>query len=180
MLPLPAMSGRWPFIVGITTIVAVVACRDKTAAPKPRSSEGSGNLTPTGRAAISAPPGPALGSGRPRPALPPAPAESAAPAPTASRVFEAETRDARWAPTAEAEIARRFKKLRGGALESTECRHSQCRITVAGTEAEVAQTITELEGSRGLHGFAASVMLTAPERKPDGTIVLRAFARFDR
>lgn len=107
-----------------------------------------------------------------RPALPPTQSPEA--------TFLAQSRDPDWAPSTEGEIRKRFQKIRGAKLSETECRHSQCRIVVAGGEAEVSRTIADLEGDRGLHGFAQNLLLTAPERKPDGSLVLRVFALFDR
>lgn len=100
--------------------------------------------------------------------------------PAASETFESETRDADWAGPTERGIKQRFKNVRGAKLRAAECRESRCRLTIAGTEAEVSQTIADLEGKRGLSGFAKSVLLTAPERKPDGSLELRAFAVFER
>jgi hypothetical protein len=136
------------------------------------------------RAAVAAPAGPALGSVEPRgsdtavprPELPPP-----APGVTADVAFAAQPRDADWAPGAEDEIRKRYRQVRGARLEATECRRSQCRLVIAGSEADVGQTIADLERAQGgLRGFAANLVLTAPEHKPDGTMVLRAFAMFDR
>jgi hypothetical protein len=98
----------------------------------------------------------------------------------AEAVFSAETRDDDWAPKVEKELAKRFAKVRGAKLEDTECRQSQCRIVVHGNPAEVSRTIADLEGTRGLHGYAKNIVLTAPEKKSDGSIVMRAFAVFER
>jgi hypothetical protein len=100
--------------------------------------------------------------------------------PAAAEAFEAEVRDVEWAKSTERGIKQRFKNVRGAALREAECRQSRCRLTLAGSENEVSQAIADLEGARGLTGFAASVILTAPERKPDGSLELRAFAVFDR
>lgn len=94
--------------------------------------------------------------------------------------FEAELRDAAWAPGVESGIKERFAQVRGAKLEQTECRKTKCRLTITGSEGDLAQTIADLEGPRGLHGYAKNVLLTAPAQKPDGTIELRAIAIFDR
>ncbi len=94
--------------------------------------------------------------------------------------FEAELRDAEWAPGVESGIKERFAQVRGAKLEQTECRKTKCRLTITGSEGDLAQTIADLEGPRGLHGYAKNVLLTAPAQKPDGTIELRAIAIFDR
>lgn len=124
-------------------------------------------------AKVEAPKAPEL----PKPALPPRPAGSKSAAETS---FQQQARDDDWAPTAEKEIHRRFQNVRGAKLEGTECRQSQCRLTIEGTQGDVSRTIADLEGSRGLHGYAKNILLTAPEKKADGTMVLRAFATFDR
>jgi len=109
------------------------------------------------------------------PSLPPEP-----PRPTAEDTFVAEVRDERWAAPTEREIQRRFTKLRGGKLASVECRQAQCRLVLAGSEPELADTIADLEGPRGMHGFAKNVLLTSPAKQPDGSIELRAYLRFER
>jgi hypothetical protein len=95
-------------------------------------------------------------------------------------LFVRETRDDEWAETTEAELEARWKTIRGGKLESAECRQAQCKLVVSGSQDDVATTIADLEGSRGLHGFAQGVLLTSPERKDDGSIVLRVFVKFRR
>jgi hypothetical protein len=110
------------------------------------------------------------------PKLPPPPPGKSA----ADNAFQEQIRDDQWAPTAEAEIHRRFGKVRGAKLEGAECRQNQCRLTIQGNQGEVSRAIADLEGSRGLHGYAKNILLTAPEKKADGTLVLRAFATFDR
>jgi hypothetical protein len=94
--------------------------------------------------------------------------------------FSRETRDATWAPATEAELKARWKKIRGGTLESVECRQSQCKVAVSGSTDEVSTTIAELEGSHGLHGYAQNVLLSGPETKADGSITLRIVIRFER
>ena len=98
---------------------------------------------------------------------------------SAQAVFEAEPRDNEWAGDAEGEIKKRLK-LRAGTLEAAECRQSQCRLVIAGSETDVGKAIADLEGHRGLHGYAKNVLLTKPDTRSDGTIVLRAYALFDR
>jgi hypothetical protein len=173
------MATRWPILVAIAIAggVAWLALRtdgpDKAETPASPGSEG--RTTPP-KVAISAPQPPSLdagvGSDRVQPALPPTLSPEAA--------FTAQNRDTDWAPSTEDEIRRRFKKVRGAKLSEAECRQSQCRIIVAGTQADVSRTIADLESDRGLHGFAQNILLTAPERKPDGSLVLRAFALFER
>ncbi len=177
--PVPASSNTartLRIFVGII-LLGGAACREKS--PEP-AAQGSAAPTPPATRpgpAIAAPQPPSLGADAgvaagPQPALPPAQTPEAA--------FTSQTRDAEWAPATETEIKRRFKQVRGAKLEQTECREDRCRLVVAGSEADVGQTIADLESDRGLHGFATNVLLTAPERKPDGSIVLRAFAIFER
>ncbi|MBA3502146.1 MAG: hypothetical protein M4D80_35115 [Myxococcota bacterium] len=172
------MGDRAPFVVGILAIVAVVAwlvLRGDGAqeAPKPPPAP----VARGSAAAINAPAGPSLGSETtPRPELPPAPENG----PTAEDTFSGEDRDTAWATKTEAEITKRWKQVRGGKLESSECRQTQCRLIVAGTETDVATAIADLEGPRGLHGFAENVLLTNPARNADGTVTLSIYAKFDR
>ena len=170
--------GRAPIVVGILAIAVVVAWLllrgDDTPKAKPTSPTGSADLTRADpRAKVSAPEGPSLPSGS-------AAKPELSAAPTADDVFSEETRDDTWAAKTEADIAERWKKIRGGKLESTECRASQCRLVVTGAEPDVAQAIADLEGPRGMHGFANNVHLTSPEKRADGSIALRVFVRFDR
>jgi len=151
---------RWAFVVAI-----LMACKgDKPPTQQVVTGSGSGEEKP------------ALKVGVPeRPSLP-----VKQPGKASNDVFEAEARDAEWAPTVESGIKQRFEKVRGAKLEATECRRTQCRLTIVGVEGDLAQTIADLEGSRGLHGYARSILLSAPVPKSDGTIELRAFAQFDR
>ena len=171
--------GRAPIVVGIVAIAGVVAWLvlrgDDAPVTKSTSPAGSADLTRADpRAKVSAPEGPSLpasGSAT-KPDLPPAP--------TADDVFSREPRDDAWAAKTEADITERWKKIRGGKLENVECHQSQCRVLVTGAETDVAQAIADLEGPRGMHGFAKGVHLTSPEKRADGSITLRVFVRFDR
>lgn len=186
------MVARWPVVVGIAAIsggIAWFAHRDGGPSEPAPLSHGE-----PGPAAIRAPAGPELGASAntwaaqpqpaqatdtPRPELPTFAPEGVGPPPAAATEFAAQSRDPQWASATEAEITKRVRALRGAKLEATECRHDQCVLTVAGSEAEVGKTIAELEGPHGLHGFARNVLLTAPETR-DGKMVLRAYALFDR
>lgn len=94
--------------------------------------------------------------------------------------FDRQTRDPAWAPRTEKTVRERFTKVRGGKLQSIECRESACRLEIAGSEGDIGQAIADLESPRGMHGFAKNIILSAPERKPDGSVVLRATATFER
>ena len=103
-----------------------------------------------------------------------------APVTPASDPFEAQVRDPKWADLTERGITQRFARVRGGRLRATECRHDRCRLVIAGTKAQLAQTIADLQGPRGLSGYAASIMLGTPELQADGSVELRAVAKFRR
>lgn len=169
------MGDRTPFVVGILAIVGVVAwlvLRDERA--RPADSQPAPSAPANARATVAAPEAPSLGSAAPAPALPPSTG------PTAEDLFFDEVRDAAWAERTEAEITKRWAQVRGGKLESTECRQTQCRLVVTGAQDDVATAIADLEGPRGLHGFAENILLTNPARNADGSVVLRLYARFDR
>lgn len=165
----------------ILALVAWFASRDRSNdSARAPGKTGSGTLTAPPRAATSAPAAPALVDAGPtepgeRPALPATP--DAAP-PTALELFSAEPRDERWAPRTEAELRKRLRPIAAIASDDIECRSRQCRISITGTKDAVGDAISDLEGPRGLHGYAEHVVLTAPERRADGTVVLRAFVQF--
>jgi len=120
----------------------------------------------------------------PRPAATPAPVSPAAA--TAEildpreAAFTNEPREDAWASRTERELRARFQAMRGGRLAEVECRARQCRVLVAGSQAELGKTINELGGSHGLHGYADQVELTPPVERPDGSFALRAFTLFRR
>jgi hypothetical protein len=172
------MGDRTPIVVGILAIAGVVAwllvSGGDPDAPK-------ANAPPSGPSAHTTPAKTAVTEPPSLPAKPALAPEAVPAAPTANEVFETESRDDAWAKTTEAELAKRWKKIRGAAVESTECHASQCRVIVTGSEQDVGKTVADLEGSRGLHGFAdKGVHLTAPEINADGTVALKIFVRFDR
>jgi hypothetical protein len=157
--------------------------------------EGSGAPLPAatpGKAAISAPAGPALATGSATaPAVVEAPSEptptpTAPPPPTASATaatpesFAAQQRDPAWAGKTENELRNRIPKLGTAQLEAAECRHDQCQLTLGGSQDDVAAILARLESpTKGITNFAKSVMLTAPEQQGD-KLVIRAYAQFER
>ncbi|MCW5806253.1 MAG: hypothetical protein KIT31_28060 [Deltaproteobacteria bacterium] len=168
------MRRRWPVLVGIPALSAALAA----ACRQPSDSAPSREPEPTPAARVAAPAQPELpGSAAPvpPPKLPPPP-----PSRPAAETFAEETRDPTWAAPTEAALAQRLAKVRGGKIAGTECRHSQCQITLAGTPGEIKKSIADLESHRGLHGFARTLVLTAPEKKPNGSLLLRAYAVFER
>lgn len=195
MLPYPRMAARAALVVGAVAITAGIAWfalrgrEDNTTEPvkthpgsatvtAPAGSDrGSSFIRTTrdGKAAIFAPAGPALegsGSGS-------ADGSAATVVASPDSAFDSQTRDAVWAARTEDEIRRRFRSLKGGSLDATECRQDQCLLTLSGTEEQVAQTLAELETKRGLVGFAHHIVLTGPEQK-DGKLVIKAYAMFAR
>ena len=171
------MGDRAPYVVGLLAIAGFVAWLvvrdDDTPAPDAAPARGSADLTRP-KSKVAAPAEPSL----PAPSTTPAP--SLPPAPTADDAFSEESRDDAWADQTEAELAKRWTNVRGAKLERTECRQSQCRLLVTGSQDDVATAIADLEGPRGLHGFARGVHLTSPETRADGTVALRVFVRFER
>lgn len=122
-----------------------------------------------------APDQPALPSTE-KPALPPLPNGSAAQTP--AEIYAVETRDPAWAPTIEAEIQERFAKAPAKVV--AECHQSRCQLSLDGGSDAVSNTIAMFESEKGLLGFADQLYLTAPDRRDDGTLTLRAFASFQR
>lgn len=172
---------RAPIVVGISASIGVVAwvlVGGGDSEPKARA-PGSGDRADP-RAATRAPEGPALpaASGWGTAAMPKLPTPPAAPA--ADDVFLEEIRDDAWATKTERDISERWKAIRGGKLESAECRRAQCRLVITGAEADIGQAIADLEGPRGMQGFANHVHLTNPAHRADGSIALRVFVRFER
>lgn len=173
------MGSRAPFVVGILAIAAVVAwlvLRGEDAQPTNPTPgpAGSADLTNPGKVAT---PQPSLPT---EPGKPPELQPGLPPVPTADETFQEESRDDTWAKKTEGELAERWKKIRAGKLESTECRQTQCRMTIVGSEQDVGTAVADLEGPRGLHGYAKGVLLTGPQRNADGSISLRVFVNFER
>jgi hypothetical protein len=151
------------FSVGVLIVAITHGCGGEK--PASTATTGSGDLP----ANVSVPPVPALTDG------------SAAEArSTSDSAFLAEPRDDAWAPGVEAELAKRFRSIRGGKLGDLECRKSQCRLVIAGSQGDVGQTIADLEGHRGLHGYAKTVVLGRPTKKPDGSVELPIYTVFER
>lgn len=177
------MASRLGIVVGIGVISGALAVwlvarhRGSETTSDGTSDFDTGSAGPSagrdGGAQIAAPPTPDLDTARgAHPALPATP--------TPAQEFASQTRDADWASPTETEIKKRWQQIRGGALEDVECHQSQCKLTIVGSQRDVGRSIADLEGAHGLHGFAKSLYLSGPEKKPDGTIVLRAYASFER
>lgn len=154
------MGDRTPFVVGILAIVSIVAwllLRGDTAQPREI-------VAPVTRVPVAQPP-------PPRPALP------AVVAP--EDPFASESRDDAWARATERELARRWKQIRGGVIERSECRTSRCELVITGTRDALAQTVIDLGGPRGLHGYAANTLVSSPTAVGD-TVTLRVVVSFAR
>ena len=114
-----------------------------------------------------------------RPSLPPVDTAGAPSAlPTQEDKFAEESFEAGWKAKTEAELGTRLKPVPN--VKSYECRQTQCLIVIAGTDNEVGKAISALEADHAMHEIARNIILTAPIRRPDGTVELHAFAQFDR
>lgn len=155
------------------------ACGSKSEPSSKSAPEGSAALTPAGSAsAMKARDGKIDVAPAARPTANP----SAAPATpdTSGAAFEAQERDADWAPATESEIKHRFNTgVRAGHLDHTECRADQCLLTMSGSEEEMGKVLADLETEGGLRNFADHIILSGPENR-DGKLVVKAYAVFDR
>lgn len=177
------MSGRLYAIVGGVAIAGGIAWfalhkSEPTEAPPPPPPVAKA-LTPEPppppKPAIAAPERPTLAvDDRPRPTLP----TNAVPTPP--QLYAHERRDPTWGPETEKAIERQLAKLEGATLENTECHETQCELTFAGDEAGMMKAIGTLESKKGLAAMAESLMLTAPSKRADGSLQLRAYATFSR
>ncbi|MDB4962086.1 MAG: hypothetical protein JWP01_2085 [Myxococcales bacterium] len=186
---------RAPVVVGIVVIaggIAWFALRDRNpgAGSGTRGdSQGSAALTTgSGKAAISAPAGPRLGSGSeafteglPLPDGGTATVDALTiDAPSHRDVFVTQTRDPGWATRTESEIKKRFRALSlGVTLDALECRANQCELTISGASDDIATAFDRLESKQGLGEFADKLLLSGPEQR-DGTMIVRAYAMFER
>jgi hypothetical protein len=165
------------------------SCGQKSSESAP--SPGSAAPATQPKAAISAPEKPALtgsddSQDSPEPPPPTAPVVVEPPPPQApadpsvnpTKEFERQTRDPTWAGPTEIEIKKRVTKL-GARVDTTECRHDRCLISLRGSEEQMTDVLAKLESSEGLQGFAQSIYLTAPVEQ-GGKLVVRAYATFDR
>jgi hypothetical protein len=175
------MSSRAGFVVGIAAItggIAMFACGSKSEPSSKGAPEGSAPLTSEGSArAVKARDGKIdlAPAARPTVTTPPAAAT-----PETTAAFDAQERDAEWAPGIEADIKHRFDTgVRAGHLDSAECRADRCLLTMSGSEEEMAKVISDLETDGGLRNFADHIILAGPEQR-DGKLVVKAYAVFDR
>jgi hypothetical protein len=136
-------------LLGITAL----ACRDKDT-PKP--------ATPGSAAPIAvAPPRVAISPNPPaeRPELPTFGSAAGGSGASVGDRFAAEEIDASWKSHTEASLRASYAKMHHPPSE-TECRTDMCRLTITGTEADLAASVDELQS---LHDDAQTLMLTRPE-----------------
>ncbi|HUJ58520.1 MAG TPA: hypothetical protein VLX92_08510 [Kofleriaceae bacterium] len=143
----------------IALAAMLVACRDnRPPAPPPAA------------------PAPASSAPAPRPALPDIDAAVVLdPDATTQQRFAAEPVDPRWAQDTERDVHQRLQAV--PLAPEVECRSTQCRITVVGSDAQLAHLLDQLAP---LHAIAKTILLTAPEKLADGRTALHAYARFER
>lgn len=177
------MSGRLYAILGGAAIaggIAWFALKKGDAhdppPPSPTPEAVAKAPTPEPAKAIAAPERPTLpDTERERPALP---TNAVA---TPQELYAHEHRDPDWGPRTEKEIERKLAKLKGATLANTECHETECELTLDGDERGLQVAIGELESKqKGLVDMADSILLTAPSKRPDGSLQLRAYAKFSR
>lgn len=145
------------FLVGI----AASGCKDKQPAKPADPQAPTATLEPTPGRAPSVTPQ--------RPAQPPALA--------ADSSFDAETRDAAWASSAEQAI-----EAVAPELTDVTCKRMQCRVTLsAASEAELVAATDKLQGEDSLRGVdgVQHIILTRAEQR-DGKHAMTIYVRFDR
>jgi hypothetical protein len=150
----------WRIVLG----VALVACKDGSAPAPPQVESSVPTHAPTPQPARA-----------PKPSLP-APVTPSPPSPPQqiAQQFDAEPVDRFWKTNTEAEIRRRVPNA-----NAIECHQTLCRITLAGSETDVGAQSEQLGNEHSLQGIVGSIVLTAPDKRADGTLELRAYARFE-
>jgi hypothetical protein len=148
-------------LLGITAL----ACRSKEP-PKP-ATPGSA-VAPAAPTAV-APPATHVADDRPE--LPVFGSASGSATGTLADRFSTEEVDASWKAKTEKELRAKYSAMKHPPAE-TECRSDMCRLTLAGSDDDVAAAVDDLQS---LHGIAQSMMLT----RPDGTKVV-AYLTFER
>jgi hypothetical protein len=180
-------------VLGIAGGIVWFVVRDRTTEPR---SIPAGSAADVGKAAIAAPEGPSLATGTASTptadavAVTPPSAGGAAGSASAAAVpevptgsspkvaFASQARDPTWAGPTETEISKRLGALKAP-LDRVECRHDRCELTLAGDADAVSAAMASLESPKGLVGYAASWLLTAPETQ-NGRMTLRVYATFAR
>jgi len=152
----------------ILLAVTALACRDKEP-PK---------VAPAPAPAGSAAPAPVV-KASPPPTTTAAPAlpafGSAAGSGTIGDIFAAEEVDTSWKTQTESDLHARFKKMKHAPTD-LDCKTSLCRLTIAGSDADVEATVDELQAQREQ---SQSLLLTAPVKDGDH-LKVTAYLQFDR
>ncbi len=110
----------------------------------------------------------------PRPSLPAPEVPAEAGVLTVQQTFEHEPIDRFWRTNTESQVRHRLPSA-----SDVECHQTICRVTVVGNEHDIASAVDLMETEQSLRGIAQTIVLTAPEKRPDGSFALRAYARFD-
>lgn len=129
---------------------------------------------------------------KPAPAAPPAPKGSAAPV-AAERPelpvygsgaggsgsigdrFATQEVDPSWKAQTEEQLRDRFAKMKHAPTD-IDCKSSLCRLTIAGSEGDVAASVDELQA---LHDQAQSLLLSTPVKEGD-RVKVTAYLQFER
>lgn len=144
----------------ILLVLTALACRDKSA-PTP-TAVASAPATKGSAAAPERPELPVYGSG-------------AAGSGTVGDQFAAQEVDAAWKAQTESELRGRFAKMKHAPSE-LDCKSSLCRLTIAGSETDVAASVDELQA---LHDQAQSLLLSTPVKDGD-RVKVTAYLQFER
>ncbi len=182
------MTARWGIVVGGLVAAAAIAWFTMH---RSGSADDSGKIAPAGSTNLTPDDRVTTGSGSragrdgkvdlsPRSRPEHFGSANEQPLPASGTVFEAQTRDADWAPATEKEIKRRFAvAVREGKLDSAECRQDQCLLAMSGNEEEMSKAIADLETEGGLRNYADHIILDGPVQE-NGKMTVRVYAVFDR
>lgn len=92
-----------------------------------------------------------------------------------AEAFAAEPVDSAWKARTESELRARFARMKH-APAAAECHTSLCKLTIAGSEADVGATVDELQA---LHDQAQRLLLSAPVKDGEA-MTMTAYLLFDR
>jgi hypothetical protein len=149
-------------LLGITAL----ACRDKDP-PKPATPGSAAPVAPH----TTAPP--ATHATDERPELPTFGSASGSATATVADRFSSQDVDATWKARTEADLRKHYAKMKHPPAE-TECRADMCRLTLTGSDEDLAASVDELQS---LHDIAQSMMLTRPD--PTKVVAYLTFERAD-
>jgi len=154
----------------ILLAVTALACRDKEPAKVAPAPAPAGSAAPSAAPVVKASP---PSTTTPAPTLPAF--GSAAGSGTISDIFAAEQVDTSWKAQTESDLRTRFKKMKHAPTD-VDCKTSLCKLTLAGSEADVDASVDELQA---LHEQAQSLLLTAPVKDGD-RMKVTAYLQYDR